>query len=135
MDIALNIGTAGLVPDRLSRVPELLVQVGIQAGDPSAHPIPGTPSQGEMSQIRQGDEAALRASEDRTRKVEEQVAKVFREIREDMRLDIFEPTGDFYAKFINADTGEVIKTIPPEALLKTWARIEEYVGKLMDQQA
>ncbi|MBN1809268.1 MAG: flagellar protein FlaG [Planctomycetes bacterium] len=56
-------------------------------------------------------------------------------IRKNLKLSIYEPTGDMYAKIINADTGEVVKTIPPEALLRTWARMEEYVGMLLDDKA
>lgn len=52
-----------------------------------------------------------------------------------IQLDIFEETGDFYAKVVNADTGDLLRTLPPMALLEARARIEHYLGMLLDEYA
>ena len=81
------------------------------------------------------EKAAQRITEEHNRRVEEAGSKKLEQTIQNMRLAVYQPTGDLYAKFINTKTGEVLKTVPPEALLKTWARMEEFVGKLVDSLA
>ena len=54
-------------------------------------------------------------------------------LRKNIRYQVFEKTGDLFAQVVNAETGEVIKTVPPIELLETLARISEAVGLLIDE--
>lgn len=90
---------------------------------------------GQMTEVRRSEEAAQKAVERTIERAREAGEGRYEMIRKNLRLAVFEPTGDLYAKIFNADTGELLKTIPPEALLKTWARMDEYVGRLLDERA
>jgi len=50
-----------------------------------------------------------------------------------LRFQIFEKTGELFAQVVDAETGDVIKTVPPLELLETLARISEAIGLLVDQ--
>ena len=52
-----------------------------------------------------------------------------------IRLDVFEATGDLFAKVVHSDTGALLRTLPPMAMLETKARIDRYLGLLLDQYA
>lgn len=51
------------------------------------------------------------------------------------RVRIFQPTGQVYAEVLDPATREVVKTIPPLELLKLMARIQHYVGLLVDRES
>lgn len=48
--------------------------------------------------------------------------------------DIHTDTQTLVVKIINKDTQEIIKTIPPEELLRIRARIDEIVGLIFDEE-
>ena len=50
-----------------------------------------------------------------------------------IRLDVFEATGDLFAKVVHSDTGALLRTLPPMAMLETKARIDRYLGLILDQ--
>lgn len=52
-----------------------------------------------------------------------------------LRLEVFEPTGDLFAKIVHSDTGDLLRTLPPMAMLETRARIDRYLGLLLDEYA
>ncbi len=49
-----------------------------------------------------------------------------------LHFQIHEDSGRTLTEVVQTETGEVIKTIPPEELLKTLSRIMEAVGLLID---
>jgi len=113
----------------------LRVHQGSQATFPNSRNVSDIVSNGQMSVIRQDEQVAQQVAHNKNVEAEKLDEKPVEVIQKSLRLAIFEPTGDLYAKIVNSATGEVIKTIPPEELLKTYARIEDYVGKLMDSEA
>ncbi len=60
---------------------------------------------------------------------------IARNYKKGLRFRIFEETGDVFAQVIDVETGEVIRTVPPLALLQTLARISEAVGLILDEEA
>ncbi len=60
---------------------------------------------------------------------------IARDYKKGLRFQIYQETGDVFAQVIDAETGEVIRTVPPLALLRTLARISDAVGLLLDEQA
>ncbi len=52
-----------------------------------------------------------------------------------LRFSVHEDTQRIMVKVVNANTDEVIKEIPPEAVLDTVARIREMIGLLIDERA
>ena len=71
--------------------------------------------------------------QERLREVIDGLNVITRSYRKGLRFEIFEETGDLFAQVINADTGEIIKTIPPLEMLETLARISDAVGLLVDE--
>jgi uncharacterized FlaG/YvyC family protein len=47
---------------------------------------------------------------------------------------VFEESGELYAKVINKDTNEVLKTIPSEEALDLMNRVQDMVGLLLDEE-
>lgn len=52
-----------------------------------------------------------------------------------VRLDysVHKSTGRLMVDVVDRETGEVLRTVPPEKLLNTLARIMEYVGLMLDE--
>ncbi len=50
-----------------------------------------------------------------------------------VRLRVFQPTGRIYAEVVDPDTREVVKTVPPMAMLRVTARLHKAVGLLVDR--
>ncbi|MEW6081183.1 MAG: flagellar protein FlaG [Bacillota bacterium] len=72
-------------------------------------------------------------------------ASVFQDLLEEMglagglvpvRLDfsIHQPTGRMVVNVTNRETGEVLKSLPPENLLNALTRMMEYIGLVMDER-
>jgi len=58
---------------------------------------------------------------------------IARSCRKKLRFQIFEETGELFAQVIDAETGDVIKSVPPLEMLETLARISDAVGLLVDE--
>jgi flagellar protein FlaG len=58
---------------------------------------------------------------------------IARNLRKNLRFQVFEETGELFVQVVDSDTGEVIKSIPPLELLETLYRISEAVGLLIDE--
>lgn len=56
-------------------------------------------------------------------------------INRGLRFSIHEGTQRVMVKVVNVLTDEVIKELPPEAILDTAARIREMIGLLVDERA
>lgn len=56
-------------------------------------------------------------------------------INRGLRFSIHEETQRVMVKVVNVMTDEVIKELPPEAVLDTAARIREMIGLLVDERA
>lgn len=50
-----------------------------------------------------------------------------------LKFEVYEETNQLYVKFIDRDTKEVIKQIPPEELLELSAKIQKMVGLILDK--
>jgi uncharacterized FlaG/YvyC family protein len=48
---------------------------------------------------------------------------------------VHEPTNRITVSIYSPDTGELIRELPPESRLDTYARISEFVGLLFDKNA
>ncbi|MCX7934237.1 MAG: flagellar protein FlaG [Planctomycetota bacterium] len=75
----------------------------------------------------------------RTPPVLESVAKAAQQLNEVMetfnkgiRFRMFENTGRMYVQIVNRETQEVIRTIPPEELLKAMEKLHEVLGMILD---
>ena len=58
---------------------------------------------------------------------------IARSCRKKLRFQIFEETGELFAQVVDAETGDVIKSVPPLELLEALARISDAVGLLVDE--
>jgi len=52
-----------------------------------------------------------------------------------LRFEVDERSGKVIVKIVDKDTGETIRQIPPEEMLKTMARIDEVLGMMFDEKA
>ena len=50
------------------------------------------------------------------------------------RLEVDDETRDVIVKIVEQETGELVRQIPPEEILKMRQRLQEYVGLLLDQR-
>ena len=66
--------------------------------------------------------------------VQRMVRAAARSLPGGIRLRIFQPTGRIYAEVVDADTREVVKTVPPMEMLKVMARLHKALGLLVDRE-
>lgn len=65
----------------------------------------------------------------------ESINNAIEHISRALRFSIHEDTQRVMVKVIDVNTDEVIKELPPEAVLDTAARIREMIGLLIDERA
>jgi len=61
--------------------------------------------------------------------------KMARMFNSQLSFEVYEETNQLYVQFIDRETREVIKQIPPEELLELSAKIQEMVGLILDKYA
>jgi len=61
--------------------------------------------------------------------------KMARMFNSQLNFEVYEETNQLYVQFIDRETREVIKQIPPEELLELSAKIQEMVGLILDKYA
>jgi len=106
--------------------------------------IVGTSKVGETRSLRidrHGDEPKGRAVPE-TGPAPEEMERMVREAAEafpdrlDIRLDfeVNEETGEYVVKMMDSETGEIVRQVPPEALVRLRERMREARGILFDRK-
>jgi flagellar protein FlaG len=94
---------------------------------------------------REARKAQLKRDSEAKGPVDEQKKEAFRELIKSLNaeaggysksisFDVFEESGELYAKVINKNTNEVLKTIPSEEALDLMNRVQDMVGLLLDEE-
>lgn len=73
----------------------------------------------------------VQANEETTKRVAEAMDQYVRSIQSDLQISIHDETGKIVVKVISHETGEVIREIPPEEMLKLAEKMEEMAGGLL----
>ncbi len=73
----------------------------------------------------------VQANEETTKRVAEAMDQYVRSIQSDLEIKIHAETGKIVVKVISHETGEVIREIPPEEMLKLAEKMEEMAGGLL----
>lgn len=64
--------------------------------------------------------------------IADKLAKAF---NRGIKFQVHEQTEEIYVEIIDKDTGEVIKQIPPEEMLRIAASVQEFLGLILDEKA
>lgn len=64
----------------------------------------------------------------------QEMEKHFAPFRLTPRLEVDDKTNDVVVKIVNKDSGEVVRQIPPEEVLKLRQHLEESVGWILDTE-
>ncbi|MBW1975460.1 MAG: flagellar protein FlaG [Deltaproteobacteria bacterium] len=90
----------------------------------------------ELKKVGEGKEQVqtklLDLTLEETKKLAEQIEQYLKEVNVRLAFDIDEKTHDIVVKIINKETGELIRQIPPQELLKLRQKLEELVGVLFN---
>ncbi|MGD8387684.1 MAG: flagellar protein FlaG [Desulfobacteraceae bacterium] len=73
----------------------------------------------------------VHANEDTTRRVAEAMDKYVRSVQSDLQISIHDETGKIVVRVISRETGDVIREIPSEEMLKLAEKMEEMAGGLL----
>lgn len=68
------------------------------------------------------------------RQIVDELAKMARSFNRRLEFSINEDTNQVIVKIIDQDSGDVVKQIPPEDVVRVHARIREAIGLLFDQK-
>jgi flagellar protein FlaG len=79
-------------------------------------------------------EIVTELSRDEVETTVERLNEVLQELGHRLAFDLYEGTDEFYAMLIDRRTRETVKTIPPEDILKFHAKLQEFVGALLDER-
>lgn len=72
-----------------------------------------------------------KANEEMTKRVAEAMDQYIRSIQRDLEIKIHQETGRIVVRVISHETGEVIREIPPEDMLKLAEKMDEMTGGLL----
>lgn len=64
--------------------------------------------------------------------IADKLAKAFNKA---IKFQIHQETDKIYVEIVDRETGETIKQIPPEEMLKIAASVQEFLGLIVDQHA
>ncbi len=91
---------------------------------------------GETKKVGDGKEKIqtklLDVSLEETKKLAEEIEKYLKDLNIKLSFKIDRKTHDIIVKIINRETGELIRQIPPQELLKLRQKLEELVGVLFN---
>jgi len=90
-------------------------------------------SQIEVKTSSQNAEHAEKIRED-VRRVVDELAKVARSFNRRLEFSINDDTKEVIVKVVDQDSGEVVKQIPAEEIVRLHARIREAIGLLFDEK-
>lgn len=77
----------------------------------------------------------VQANEDTTKRVAEAMDQYVRSVQSDLQISIHDETGKIVVRVISQETGEVIREIPSEEMLKLAQKMEEMTGGLLQTTA
>jgi flagellar protein FlaG len=129
---------------------EVLVQSGLQSlqthvtgqSKPTSQPVQTAPvtelSAAKESAVSQNPELQREQQQERTDVLREKVAQLndhMQNLNRSLQFSVDEQSGDTVVKVVDADTEEVVRQIPSEAILRARNAIEKYRGILLEIQA
>ncbi len=86
----------------------------------------------EQNSVTESTEEKKENSLDNSIEIADKLAKAF---NKEIKFQIHEQTEQIYVEIVDKDTGEVIKQIPPEEMLKIAASVQEFLGLIVDKKA
>jgi flagellar protein FlaG len=85
------------------------------------------------SQRGRPGEQSPQVEESKIEKIADAMDNYVKSIQRDLDIEVHKDTGDLIVKVISRESGEVIREIPPEELLKLAAKMEEMAGVLFSK--
>lgn len=107
-----------------------------QTGTPAEAPIKTAAEQKDKPKMDNPDLAAkVDLNKEELSASIEKLNKTLQIYNKHLKFSVHKESGRVMVQVINNDTGEVIREIPPKKILDMLAKIQEYVGLLVDEQA
>lgn len=100
----------------------------VQKGDKGSE----TKSTGDDGTRKQQSEAPL--SSEQTKSLTEEIGRYLKDFNIQLDYSVEKKTGDLVVRVKDRDTGDVIRQIPPEALVKLREKLKELRGVLFDDK-
>ncbi len=104
--------------------PKTLVQP-VRGGDKASNPTMDRPGE-------QRDSGTVLVNEKAVRDVVEDVQQYLLEHNIQLSFSLHDKTGDLVVRVLDKDTGEVIRQIPPEEMLRLREKLEQLTGVLLN---
>jgi len=93
-------------------------------------------NRGNPQKLQAGDPppSRIQADEETVKRIAEAMDNYVRSIQSDLEIKIHQETGTVLVKVVSHETGEVIREIPPEALIELAEKMEEMTGVLFQKK-
>lgn len=95
----------------------------------------GTSSQPQTGEQQTGQDASKELAKEDLNFVSESMNHFMKLMNADLQFSVHEKTHRVMVKLVDQGTKEVLKEFPPEEFLDMVAKIQEYVGMLVDKKA
>ena len=95
----------------------------------------GTSSQPQTGEQQAGQETSKEPAKEDLNFVSESMNHFMKLMNADLQFSVHEKTHRVMVKLVDESTKEVLKEFPPEEFLDMVAKIQEYVGMLVDKKA
>ncbi|MFO7784309.1 MAG: flagellar protein FlaG [Thermodesulfobacteriota bacterium] len=92
-----------------------------------------TEEKGQMSE--RADQKPTQEGRAKIERIAEAMDNYVKSVQRDLNIRVDHESGKVMVKVLSRETGEVIREIPPEELLKLAARMEEMAGMLLNESA
>lgn len=109
------------------------------SGRAPRHAGPDRTANGEINAVANSgppiDEEATRSATEKMERTVAALNDVFEQTNVGLRFRVDDATGDTIVSVIDRDTGEVLRQMPPEQILRMRQRLQELMGVLFDVTA
>ena len=132
MNIAIGGARPAVEMPVIQGKPNLEILLRPEVSFEPAKPKSNLPNQ--LDELKRREEDAQEATKEKVEASRQVILRGYT-VPSRLQLEIFEETGDVFAKIVDVDSGDVLRTLPPVAILELRARIDRYVGVLLDEYA
>mgnify|MGYP002619717268 CR=1 FL=1 len=126
------------IPAAVTRVPEIRLAAPVAAVPVAAAPSPvqtALPNGFAESFARVPELKAEDFTPDELREVASAFGEVVSLVNRELRISVDESTGRVVTQILDSDTNEVVRQLPPEALLDVARRVADLVGLLINEES
>ena len=133
-------GLDKISPNVLVNASGIEAQPAVDVAPPAADAVPVGPSIAEAAPTAQAERTPVAEPEELTSAQRKDLDlavsglnSIAQAINRSIRFQVFEDLGRVFVQVLDSESGDVVKTIPPMAMLETLSRIDKAIGLLIDE--